>query len=480
VLPTLLNGWKQSAFILDIKAENFALSAGYRKKELKQKILKLDFTDPDAIEKGTSATFNPLEEVKLDYTFEPGKRLPDPNNPEEAIFALVPSGTNSETATIQQIISIIVDPNGKGFEDHWSKTASSFMLGAVTHMLYRFKMERRGVPGISDILGELSKPGMPWRKVVENWQHYPHLGYEEKTLRNGEMGVAPIVHPVVEQEAQSILNKPDEEAGSVLSTVISNLGLFRDPVVARNTSKSSFRVKDLMNNEDPVSCYLVINPNDQLRLMPLTRLVLTQIIFTLAARMDFEDGRSAERYKHRLLLLLDEFPSLGKLDLFEKALGFIGGYGLKAFIVAQGLPQLFKSYGKDESIRVGCHIQVAFAPNDMETAEYLSKATGQTTVIKENFSESFQEGKLFGSKSRQTSLQEVQRPLMTPDECRRLPGLKKNSRGDVVDAGNMLIFPAGFSAIYGVQTLYFQDSEMDRRSKIPPPEKSDNMVEIVF
>jgi type IV secretion system protein VirD4 len=235
-----------------------------------------------------------------------------------------------------------------------------------------------------------------------------------------------------------------------------------------------------MNNDDPVSCYLVINPNDQLRLMPLTRLVLTQIIFTLAARMDFEGGRSAETYKHRLLLLLDEFPSLGKLDLFEKALGFIGGYGLKSYIIAQGLPQLFKSYGKDESIRVGCHIQVAFAPNDMETAEYLSKATGQTTVIKENFSESFQEGKLFGSKSRQASLQEVQRPLMTPDECRRLPGLRKNSSGDVVDAGNMLIFPAGFSAIYGVQTLYFQDSEMDRRSKIPPPEKSDNLTEIVF
>jgi type IV secretion system protein VirD4 len=329
VLPTLLDGWKQSAFVLDIKAENFALSAGYRKKELKQKILKLDFTDSDAIEKGTSATFNPLEEVKLDYTFEPGKRLPDPSDPEETVFALVPSGTNSETATIQQIISIIVDPNGKGLEDHWSKTASSFMLGAVTHMLYRFKMERRGVPGISDILSELSKPGMPWRKVVENWQHYPHLGYEEKTMPNGERGVAPIVHPIVEQEAQSILNKPDEEAGSVLSTVISNLGLFRDPVVARNTSKSSFRIRDLMNHDDPVSCYLVINPNDQLRLMPLTRLVLTQIIFTLAARMDFEGGRSAETYKHRLLLLLDEFPSLGKLDLFEKALGFIGGYGLK-------------------------------------------------------------------------------------------------------------------------------------------------------
>jgi type IV secretion system protein VirD4 len=129
VLPTLLDGWRESVFVLDIKSENNALSAGYRKKELGQKILKLDFTDPDAISKGTSATFNPLEEVKLDYIFDPGKRLPDPSNPEEAVFRLVPSGTSSETASIQQIVAIIVDPNGKGMSDHWEKTASSLMLG---------------------------------------------------------------------------------------------------------------------------------------------------------------------------------------------------------------------------------------------------------------------------------------------------------------------------------------------------------------
>jgi type IV secretion system protein VirD4 len=194
--------------------------------------------------------------------------------------------------------------------------------------------------------------------------------------------------------------------------------------------------------------------------------------------MDFADGRSVEGYKHRLLLLLDEFPSLGRLDLFERALGFIGGYGIKSFIIAQGLPQLFKAYSKEEAIRTGCHIQIAFAPNDMETADYLSKSTGQMTIIKTNYSETSQDGKLFGGKSRQTSLQEVQRPLMTPDECRRLPGLKKDENGDVIDAGDMLIFPSGFSCIYGRQTLYFKDKKMDERSKIQPPKESDNLIEI--
>ena len=477
VLPTLLDGWKQSVFVLDIKCENFSLSSGYRAKELGQKILKLDFTDPDAVEKGTSATFNPLEEVPLDFDFAPGELRPNIEDSDCKSFKLVPTGSYTETSSVQQIVSIIVDPQGKGLEDHWSKTASSFMLGAITHMLYRNKIMGKGCPGIADVLAELSKPGIEWKKVVQGWQEFPHLGFEEITAPDGSKTLRPIVHPIVAQEAQAILNKPDEEAGSVLSTVISNMGLFRDPIVARNTSRSSFKIRDLMHHDAAVSCYLIVNPNDQLRLMPLTRLVLTQIVFTLAAKMEFAEGRSTEGYKHRLLLLLDEFPSLGKMDLFERALGFIGGYGLKSFIMVQGLPQLYKSYGKEESIRVACHIQVAFAPNDFETCDYLSKSTGQMTILKTNYSESTQSGKLFAGTSRQTALQEVQRPLMTSDECRRLPGLRKNEKGDVVDAGNMLIFPAGFSAIYGSQVLYFQDSEMDRRSKIPPPERSDNLFE---
>jgi type IV secretion system protein VirD4 len=65
VLPTLLDGWRESVFVLDIKNENCSLSAGYRAKELGQKILKLDFTDPDAISKGTSAVFTPYSVIAV-------------------------------------------------------------------------------------------------------------------------------------------------------------------------------------------------------------------------------------------------------------------------------------------------------------------------------------------------------------------------------------------------------------------------------
>jgi type IV secretion system protein VirD4 len=189
--------------------------------------------------------------------------------------------------------------------------------------------------------------------------------------------------------------------------------------------------------------------------------------------MEFKDGRNVENYRHRLLLMLDEFPSLGRMELFEKSMGFIAGYGIKAYIIVQDLTQIYKSYTKEECIRAGCHLEVAFAPNNQETAEYLSKKTGQTTVIKENYSTTTQRLKIFDS-STQVSLQEVQRALLTPDECSRLPGaIKDPYTGDVLEGGEMLIFPAGFSCIRGKQTPYFLDSKMNMRAKIESPEKSD-------
>jgi type IV secretion system protein VirD4 len=470
VFPTLLDGWNQSTFVFDIKGENFAGSAGYRK-SIGHKILKLDFTDPYALEKRTSATFNPLEEVALDYVLPEGYEIPKDENGQPKIrepFELLKSDTFNETSTIQQIVAIIIDPQGKGLDDHWAKTASSFMLGAITHLLYKHQYFKKPCPGISDVLSELTQPGKKWQDVVMSWIDFPHKGIRKD--------LEPISHPIVMEEAQTLLNKPEKEAGSVLSTVIANLALFRDPIVSQNTSQSSFRIRDLMNHESPVDLYLIVNPNDQLRLLPITRLFTTQLIFTLVQKMDFKSGRTYDSYKHRLLLLLDEFPSLGRMDLFEKALGFIGGYGLKAFIVCQGLSQLFKAYGKDESLRVGCHIQIAFAPNELDTSEYLSKLTGQMTIMKENVTETRQDGRLIGGNSRQISLQEIQRSLLTADECRRLPAMKKDSAGNVIEAGDMLVFPAGFSPIYGRQTLYFKNKIMDDRSRIPPPTLSDNLI----
>ncbi|MEQ1789775.1 MAG: type IV secretory system conjugative DNA transfer family protein [Rickettsiales bacterium] len=132
-------------------------------------------------------------------------------------------------------------------------------------------------------------------------------------------------------------------------------------------------------------------------------------------------------------------------------------------------------YGHDEAITSNCHIQNAFPPNRIETADHLSRLTGQTTVIKEQITTSGRRvGVMHGNVTR--TMQETQRPLLTPDECLRLPGPIKDTDGKITQAGDMIIYVAGYPAIYGKQPLYFQDAVFKARASIPAPANSDKII----
>ena len=114
--------------------------------------------------------------------------------------------------------------------------------------------------------------------------------------------------------------------------------------------------------------------------------------------------------------MIDEFPALGRLEILQESLAFVAGYGIKCYLISQDINQLKSretGYGPDETITSNCHIQTAFPPNRLDTAEHLSNFTGQTTIIKEQVTRS---GRGWGSQV-STTMHEVQRALLTPDEC---------------------------------------------------------------
>ncbi|QDQ27947.1 hypothetical protein FNU76_17235 [Chitinimonas arctica] len=434
VLPTLLS-WEHSALIYDIKGENWALTAGWRQQEAGNRVLKFEPTAMD----GSSAHFNPLAEVRL--------------------------GTDREVADVQNIMTMVADPDGKGLQDHWQKTSWALLVGVALHVLY--SGQNKTLSGIVELLCN------PDRSVSDTLTYMLNTDHDMEGVRGwkDEHGEPSYVHPVVASTVRDMMNKAEEEMSGVLSTAVSLLTLYRDPIVVRNTSRSDFRISDLMNDDKPVSLYLVVPPSDKDRLRPLIRLIINQIVRSLTEKMEFKDGRSVASYKHRLLLLLDEFPSLGKLDVFEESLAFIAGYGIKAYLIIQDISQLWTAYGKDESIFSNCHVRIAYAPNKIETAELLSKMAGTATIVKQSHSYS---GSKYGSLSNvSSSTQETQRPLLTPDEVMRLPAAKKDAKGNVVEAGDMLIFMAGQTPIYGKQILYFLDPTFIARAKLPAPAKSD-------
>lgn len=425
VVPTLLT-WRHSVIVFDIKGENWALTAGWRKKHAQNHCIMFDPTKDEG-----SAKYNPLNQVRL--------------------------GTAFEIADAQNLVTMIVDPDGKGLNDHWAKTGHALLVGALLHHMYAEKAFGRSgtLEGVAKILSDPAKP------IDLLFDDMLKQTYSESKP-----------HPVIAACAREMLNKEKRERSGVLSTALSFLNLYRDPIVAKNTASSDFQISDLMNNERPVSLYLIARPSDKDRLKPLFRLMINQILRTLTGEMKFKEGRSIKHYKHRLLLMLDEFPSLGRLDIFQESLAFIAGYGIKAYLIAQDKDQLIAHYGRHESITSNCHIKIAYAPNKASTASELSEMLGVTTVINPNESKSGKKG-LFSQKSYTTSESETARKLMTPDETMRLPGAIKDELGNIKKAGDMLIFVAGFRPIYGKQILYFLDPVLSERARVAPPQASD-------
>jgi type IV secretion system protein VirD4 len=392
VMPTLLS-WGESAVITDLKGELWSLTAGWRKQHAQNKVLRFEPASATG-----SVCWNPLDEIR--------------------------TGTENEVGDVQNLATLIVDPDGKGLESHWQKTGQALLVGVILHALYKARNEGTAatLPAVDALLAD------PDRDIAELWMEMRTYGHID-----GEN------HPAVGSAARDMMDRPDEEAGSVLSTAKSYLALYRDPIVARNISRSEFNIRDLMHHEQPVSLYIVTQPNDKARLRSLVRIMVNMIVRLLADKMDFKDGRQVAHYKHRLLLMLDEFPSLGKLEILQESLAFVAGYGIKCYLICQDINQLKSretGYGHDESITSNCHVQTAYPPNRVETAEHLSKLTGQTTVAKEQVTTSGRRtSALLGQVSR--TIQEVQRPLLTPDECLRMPGAIKNASGDIDEAGDM-------------------------------------------
>jgi type IV secretion system protein VirD4 len=408
VVPTLLS-WTGSAVIHDIKGENWQHTAGWRSR-FSHALL---FNPTDA----RSAHYNPLLEVRR--------------------------GEN-EVRDVQNIADILVDPEGAlERRNHWEKTSHSLLVGAILHILYAEEQKT-----LARVATFLSDPQRPFVATLKRMMTTNHLGTTEN----------PQVHPVVASAAREVLNKSENERSGVLSTAMSFLGLYRDPTVAEVTSRCDWRIADLVEAAQPVSLYLVIPPSDISRTKPLVRLVLNQIGRRLTEKLD---GVGVAGRKHQLLMMLDEFPALGRLDFFETSLAFMAGYGVRAFLIAQSLNQIEKAYGEHNSILDNCHVRVAFATNDERTARRNSDALG--TATEQRSMRNYAGHRLAPWLAHvMVSRQETARPLLTPGEVMQLP------------PADELVLVSGLAPIRAKKLRYYEDSNFTARVA-PPPALADGV-----
>ena len=445
VLPTLWT-WKSSVIVNDIKGECWDLTSGFRRSILKQKCIFFNPMD----DTGEGISYNPLELVKV--------------------------GTKSEQEDSRAIAITLLDTDGKGESDHWISSAINLLTAVILHTKYvnvnasfidvmKF-LEDPKEPLIDKIGAVIGKELNDYGDIVDKtkkdengeiakdendedikippFNHYQSLRQQGiNNLSFNELYMQDTtLHPLVGSTFATIFATPDKERGSIFSTCINKLSIFKDPRVMNNIKKSDVTPKDIMNNR--ISLYLITPPKAIKMTKPLFRLILTQTIYELTDKMEFNNRKKIDIEKKkkgmnlsevqkslnkfiyeekvdysklknkRILFLIDEFPALGNLSLFEEALAYIAGYGLKALLIVQSINQLNKIYGKDNSIIDNCRTQLYFTPNDKDTPKMISDMMGNKTekIITRS-------GKGFFMENRSESYQA--RALMTAGEIRVLP-----------------------------------------------------------
>lgn len=421
IISTLLV-WEHSAVINDIRRENFDATAGYRAKF--SNVIYFNPTDP------ASAHFNPLFEIR--------------KGPEAIGDA-------------QNVADMIVDPDGTGRPSHWDKTSHALLVAAILHILYAEK--DKTMRGLAYFLAD------PRRDILATLNHMLRTDHGD-----------PVIHEAIASSARENLNRSPNELSGVMSTAMSFLALYRDPIIANNTADSDFRIEDLIHGERPLSLYMVIPPSEINRTRALRRLIWAQIgrklleewtpmhqpkptfIGRLAAFFGAKPKKPAEatQPRRRVLFLVDEFPALGRMDFFESQLAYTGGYGIKVMLVAQSRNQIDKVYGTPNSLLDLCHVRIYFTPNDDKTAELISVQSGTKTEVHQQ--KTYTGHRLAPWLAHvMVADQEVGRPLLTPGEAMTFPA----------DEG--LVFVAGFHPIRSRKLFYFNDPNLKSRVLPAPP-----------
>ena len=464
IIPTLLGSWKESCVINDIKSENWGITAGWRKK-MGQKVIKFEPTAAD----GSSARWNPLDEIPIG--------TPDEVSAAQNLAAIIADFEGKGkpdhwTANAANVIMAVIlhlkyahlsDPENYPTSPNLYTVAAFMKANMVEEEKITYEYERdkegkvkttsTGTPikardedgnyvilktetvvdakGFIDTLNAITDNEFQhvpdeginirkWDKTSKQYV-YQHFTPEDMAIiypTAASLELCPNTHPIIYQAFIEITSKAPNELASIISTANTALKEYLDPILSRNTATSDFCVDDLMNYDKPVSLYLVTPPSDLLRLSPIFRLFFEFMIKTHARDIGtFSGGQSKVIYKHKCLLLMDEFASLGNLQNFASSLAYIAGYGLKAFLICQGLPQINAIYGKDNQIIMNTHLNIYYAPNDNDTAKYIENLLGNKT--EEVVSTQIDSSSILGKRTRTYS--EIARPLMTSDEIKRMP-----------------------------------------------------------
>lgn len=361
VNPNLLN-WPYSAVVVDIKQESHDLTSGFRAR-----------CDQDCF------LFNPLATDYRTHRYNP--------------LGYISEDENFRIDDIQKIAYMIF-PDKPGTDVIWTATPRSLFLGVVLSLL--------------ESPGKLVTMGQVLRESLVDGDGSKYFdGLIEAREKSGR----PFSSTCVSALRTYTSIAADNTRSGVMGSFRSRLELWSNPVLDAATSGNDFDLRELRKKK--MSIYVGVTPDNQERLKPLLNLFFQQLV-------DLNTRELPEKnpaLKYPVLLLLDEFRALGKVDVIVQGISYIAGYGLRLLTIVQSPSQIVEVYGKDaaKTFLQNHAAQVVFAPkrSDTESAKEISEWLGYQTV--KGVSES-KAKTLFGKKAPSQSISDQRRALLLPQE----------------------------------------------------------------
>ena len=368
IVPNLFL-WPGSAVVIDPKGENAAITAKHRACNEGHKVLAIDPLGESGLDEEFMGRFNPLELIDIES--------------DEAI----------DTASMIAD-SLVVKTNQK--DTHWDESARDLIAGLILHVCdTEIACERtlgrvhqllnKGDPEFAEVMyatalenrdendNSLIVPPNPFHAL------WTHMSYSEAANAD--------VCDTIIGAARCIMEMGDNERGSVLSTARRNTRFIGTPKIKQALAASNFDIDAVKTAEHGMTLYLCLPA----RMFPTHARFLRLIISILLFRME-EIGLEKPACGHPVLFILDEFASLGHMEMLEKAAGLMAGYGVKLWPIVQDLSQMQKHYKESwQTFLSNAGTMMFFANSDLTTLEWLSKRIGETEIIRENEAQSTSE-----------------------------------------------------------------------------------------
>ena len=404
VIPNLLN-WPDSVICVDIKRENWTLTAGFRAHSGQECFL----FDPFA-EDGRTARWNPFFYVS-----------PDPLR---------------QVNDLQRIAEMLY-PDPPNVDPFWTASARSLFLGIA---LYLFE-----TPSSPKTIGEVLRQGMA--SDDEGFGHH-----WKRVIEGRSSGTFPL-SPQCVRALYDVIDLAPVTASSIRKTFTSRLDLWLNPILDAATSGNDFDLRDLRRR--PASIYVGVNPDDLHRLRPVLSLFFQQAIGLQTRALPEHDPT----LKHQVLMMLDEFAALGRIPIIAESVSYLPGYNVRVVLVIHTPAQLREVYGVNgaETMLKSLAARIVFAPKDYPDAREISDELGVTTVRALTVSKPLLDwGDAKGRRSRSVSESEQRRPLLLPQEVKALRPRQA------------LIFYEGLWPIRCRKLRYFEDRRFRARLLSPP------------